>query len=151
MRSKYKIKNTAPPKATKWDLHVVQSLDSGEDAHVCAQDRGDASAIDRVRKLQLACLEDAIRSILRGPRKSEPQFFEQDVLWVTGQTPSMPLFSFAEICESVDYDAAKWRGHLLAKADEVRVSAAARRTLRDVTRPREHRIKVNGAMPRRVA
>jgi len=95
-----------------------------------------SDAAENVLKLQLACLENAIRTIVCGGYKDAPQYLEQDILWITGQTPSQPNFSFNEICESAGYDPDAWRERLLQKADEVRDDPSVRRTLRNVTRPR---------------
>lgn len=124
----------AGARATKWELLYLAALDGAEDSYLYALRR--ESPRHGWQMLQLACLEDACRVLKRGGYKKDRRIFERDVLWVTGQTPSLPGFSFAEICESMGYDAGAWRARLVGIAQEVRDGVAARTTRQLVTRRR---------------
>lgn len=126
-------------KASRWEIQYTTALDTALDPYLYAQ-RPVEGIVHGALKLQLACLEDACRVIVRGGYKDEPRQFERDVRWVTGQTPSAPGFSFEEICESHGLDPSAWRARLVALAQAARERPATQR-LRPITRVRVKRRK----------
>lgn len=95
-----------------------------------------------VRKLQLACLEHAVKCILHGGYVDDPQLFERDLQWIEGTYECHPGYSFQDICESVQIDARTIRNKLLQHAEQIRAGQAQRRRLGSVTRPRARRERV---------
>jgi hypothetical protein len=112
-----------------------------DDAAVLAQQRAEPSH-EGVRKLQLACLEHAVKCILHGGYVDDPLLFERDVQWVRGSYECHPNFSFDEICESIEINADRVRAKLLERAEEIRAGIAERRRLGSVTRQRARPEKV---------
>jgi len=124
-------------RATKWDLRVVRALDDVGDIFRLIEREKPESWVTR---MQLACLEDAVRVIYRAGYKISPEAFAEAVWWIRGVRRSEPGFSFAEIMEEFEFDADAWRTKLLDVAHRANRDEAARRDLRNITRPRQMKI-----------
>ncbi len=105
-----------------------------EDAFLFRPEPADPN--EGVKKMQLACLEHAVKCILHGGYQDDPLLFERDLQWIKGGYECHPNFSFIEICESVGIDARTVRDKLLERAAEIKAGIAERRRFGSVTRPR---------------